>query len=449
MKTLLSIVFLIALSAQAGPIEDLAANTWYEVPNSRMSAVDPCPAQNCAYSAVEGFAAVMNDWSGGAFDTKRNNLIVWGGGHGGYAGNEIYTFNLDSLKWKRENNPSNPPALDVPYASDGGPCSRHTYDYIQYVASIDRFCSFGGAGFYQSGQTGTSHTDGFNFDAKTWSAYADCPCSGIGAISAYDPLTGHAWGKGTGYSPSYDLATALSEWNPATNVWTRRDNGNADLAYEYYLTAAIDPVNRKFVAAGNGKTVVWNISNTASITRTDLSSGPSAASPGMDYESNAKKLVAWSSGQSVNVFDGATNIWSTQAGSGATPTPPNSRGTFGRFRYCPAKNVFVVVNNTDENVFLYRFSAGTGTAVRTLPAGITPAEIAVSPNPFRSSVSIRLPKGAIACSIHDLNGRLLKQFVPGAAGALTWNAGSAPTGLYLLRAEIKGKMHTQRLLLQK
>ena len=107
--------------AWAGPIEDLKPGEWYEVPSSHMKDVDPCPMRNCSYSAVEGQGAVMDDWSGGAYDTVRDRLIVWGGGHGGYAGNEIYVFDLNQLKWSRITEPSDPPGKDVPYAPDGSP----------------------------------------------------------------------------------------------------------------------------------------------------------------------------------------------------------------------------------------------------------------------------------------------------------------------------------------
>ena len=59
--------FIWAAWANAGPVEDLKPGEWYEVPNSHMSSVDPCPTRDCAWSAVEGQAAVTNDWSGGAY----------------------------------------------------------------------------------------------------------------------------------------------------------------------------------------------------------------------------------------------------------------------------------------------------------------------------------------------------------------------------------------------
>jgi len=96
-------------------LDKLKAGEWYEVTNSHLEDVD---AQNdstanpnypggAPWQGVEGVAAVINDWSGGAFDTKGNRLLVWGGGHAGYAGNEIYAFNIDSLKWLRLTNRGN------------------------------------------------------------------------------------------------------------------------------------------------------------------------------------------------------------------------------------------------------------------------------------------------------------------------------------------------------
>ena len=118
---------------------------------------------------------------------------------------------------------------------------RDTYNYVQCVPGIDSFCTFGGAGFYQSGQTGTNHTDCFNFTTNKWERKGDSFFHGIGAMTAYDPIAKRVWGKGTGDSPSYEAATTLADWDPAQDMFTARDKGNADLAYAYYITAAIDP----------------------------------------------------------------------------------------------------------------------------------------------------------------------------------------------------------------
>lgn len=90
----------------------------------------------------------MSAWSGGDYDTKRDRLIVWGGGHMDYGGNELYTFDIVTMKWRNENNPNTTLTIDKnspesAYYMDGTPVSRHTYNYIKYVPYLDLFCSFG------------------------------------------------------------------------------------------------------------------------------------------------------------------------------------------------------------------------------------------------------------------------------------------------------------------
>ncbi len=46
-----------------------------------------------------------------------------------------------------------------------------------------------------------------------------------------------------------------------------------------------------------------------------------------------------------------------------------SGGVFGCFRYVPSRNVFARANDVDENVFVLRMAAGTGTLLPTPPDG--------------------------------------------------------------------------------
>src|SRR5215470_3874736 len=102
---------LIAPPAAAGSIEDLQPGHWYEVPNSRVRQILPNPflPGNPSY--------IMRAWSGGAYDTKRDRFIIWGGGHGDYGGNEVYAFDVNTLSWFRWG-----PSREIPPV--GGPCTE-------------------------------------------------------------------------------------------------------------------------------------------------------------------------------------------------------------------------------------------------------------------------------------------------------------------------------------
>lgn len=100
------------------------------------------------------------------YDSTRDRLVVWGGGHGAYAGNEIYAFNINALTWTRVTEPSSLTGFtngDVTYA-DGRPVSVHSYDQIEYDTFADRMFVFGGSRYSNGSNTPTAFN--FNFDSK-------------------------------------------------------------------------------------------------------------------------------------------------------------------------------------------------------------------------------------------------------------------------------------------
>jgi len=367
----LGLLFGAIQSAQAAcpaDIMNLAPGTWCEVPNSHMRDVAfQWPAGVTYTQNGVGVAAVMDTWSGGAYDTTRDRLIVWGGGHFAYGGNEIYAFDVNTLKWLRVTDPSVPPADGTAYASDGGPVSRHTYDVIQYVANVDSLCSFGVPSMYsQSGIL--NNTDCFNFGTMKWGRKADTLTMGYGSYSAYDPITGHAWMFGT------ESGCYLSEWDPANNVWAQRSDRVS--CYDTTKTAAIDPKRRKFVSIGGGEVYSWDIGSSGTVPWQSLSTSGatgiiSAGNPGFDYDPISDRFVAWNGGANVYTLNMDTLVWmlvSPALTNTVTPTAPNSSGTFGRFRYIPSKNAFIVVNSIDEDVYFYKLSSSAGMTPPQAPA---------------------------------------------------------------------------------
>ncbi|MEZ5481332.1 MAG: hypothetical protein R3E73_03890 [Porticoccaceae bacterium] len=85
--------------------------------------------------------------SGGDFDSKRNRLMIFGGGHADYCGNEWLAFDLDELGWHLLSGPSDLVGYDDQSGKtpDGNPASRHTYNGLAYIASSDEFLVHGGS----------------------------------------------------------------------------------------------------------------------------------------------------------------------------------------------------------------------------------------------------------------------------------------------------------------
>lgn len=364
-KNILTLIILLCVCTKAGIVEDLLPGHWVEIPNSQLQNVAPNPIP----VGSSGIASVMDAWCGGAYDTKRDRLIIWGGGHQDYSGNEIYVFDLNTLKWIRLNESSSNIGGDECSGiyPDGLPRARHTYNSVQYVYANDRYSAFGSGGFYPGGQCGNARFDAFNFTSLSWEKMPNMPNGsyGTGQFTAVDPLTGHVWSHGAAGS------SILAEWIPTSKTWVDHGNQWTEEYLSYYLTAVIDSASRTLVGVGGGEVRVWDLNKTGVIAGAKINTYGATEiiaknSPGLDYDPVSKLLVAWSGGPNVYTLDFKTKIWSkiVPANSNTVvPTTANTNGTFGRFRYIPSKNVFIAVNRVNENVYLYKLNRTPTTSV--------------------------------------------------------------------------------------
>ena len=340
-------------SVNAGVIENIKPGHWYRVPNSKLIKVVPKPHPQ----GNTGPDSILSTWSSAAFDSKRNQLIVWGGGHADYSGNELYAFDLKTLRWKRLTNPSRNVGgkVDSGYYPDGKPRSRHTYDYLEYIPPpFDRFCSCGGAALYPRGGIEVKNVDCFNFNKKKWERMQDTPAYSIGALSAYDPVKNEIWVHSVG---NVDL---FAKYIPGRNKWKAYGSrgGNSWIDYEY--NAEIEPEKRLFVAVGHGSVLVKKLGSGGSFRELKMRGSVSiqkADSPGLAYDPKLKKLVAWSGGANLYILDLKNKTWTKQRPAKSNrhiPPKATEVGIFGRFRYVPAYDIFIAVTEVNKDVYLYR-----------------------------------------------------------------------------------------------
>ena len=339
--------------ADAGILGKIKPGTWFRVPNSKLVSVVPRPYPKGANAPI----SIMSDWSGGAFDSKRNRLIVWGGGHTDYSGNELYAFELKSLRWRRLTNPSRNVGgkESSGYYPDGKPRARHTYDYVEYIPPpFDRFCSFGGAAMYPSGGIIVKNVDCFNFSKRKWERMQDSPAYSIGALSAYDPVKNEVWVHSVG---NVDL---FAKYIPGKNKWKSYGSKGGSSWIDYEYTAEIDPVQRLFVAVGHGSVLVKRLGSGGSFRKLRTKGAVAiqkADSPGLAYDPKLKKLVAWSGGANLYILDLKNKTWIRQRPAKTNKhIPPKATevGIFGRFRYIPKYDLFIAVTDVKKDVYLYR-----------------------------------------------------------------------------------------------
>jgi len=364
----------------ADAIDDLKPGQWYEIPNSAMRAVAPNPLP-AEIRAVEGTGAVIHSWSGGAYDTKRDRLLVWGGGHTAYAGNELYAFSLKTQSWERLTDPSsitNYTEGDQTYP-DGRPVSVHSYDQIEYDSVNDRLFVFGGSRYKQGSNIASSFL--FDFDKNDWERVGNIPGKGYSEIlglsltSAFEPESGQIYVGG-----KFGIAT----FNVATKEWKILNTRYADWRLVDGTTGVIDPKRKLFIQIGRGNAWIWDVSVMIPSRKDLITSGAkeieSCDAPGLDYDPISDRLVGWCGGGDVYTLNTDTMVWTKYTTtSTVVPDNPNTyknyHGTFGRFRYVPSKNVFIVVTHIDKNVFVYKLSDSNSANLPDVTITANPTEV--------------------------------------------------------------------------
>lgn len=362
------------LSALEVQLSNLPADSWYELPSSKLRPL--CAPESFGVKGVMGCTAAISAWSGGTWDPLHRKFLIWGGGHNDYWGNEVYAFDLRTGQWERLTDPS-PGPFDQDPLADGNPVSRHTYDGLTYITHADRF--FGHGGSRAKDGNGTSLTWAFDVGARVWQNRAPTTAGpgGYSLTATYDPASKLVFTRSTKNLQVYDYDQ---------NSWTVLEGfGFAPLWPRYEVSgdksSTIDTKRGLFWSVGSGDVLVWDIAAKALVTESWKTTGGGAYSnaarigghseqlfesgggdifdagaPGFDYDSKMDQIVAWKGGAAY-VLDLASKSWSIKSATGA-PTQPVSHGSFGRFAYLPHVNVFILINGVDANVTFYKNGPG-------------------------------------------------------------------------------------------
>ncbi len=329
---------------------------WHELPNTRLRPHCPSDAQYPGIYGNSGCASVTGAWGGAAFDAVGNRLLIMGGGHGDWAGNEVYELDLDTIVMRRINNPSYPLrdgciAGNGSTYADGRPVSRHTYNHLEWLPTQNLMFLYGGSRW----QCGYLGDDTWTFDPALdlWTprSNANAPDGNFSLSVVRDPVSGLLYARDVYHLHSY---------NPATHTWSQRST-DADIAVNSYKSAVIDPVRRRyyFYVAENRVLHSYDITNTTAQLTVTSTPAPSCAfmdrdAAGWQYDPVLDRLVAWNGGNTVHILD-ATNATCTTQEIPGGPTATNT-GTYGRFRYSPVSGAYVSCNGIDDNCYALRLS---------------------------------------------------------------------------------------------
>lgn len=327
--------------APPAAIAALKPGQWLELPNTKIRSVLPTKNVPPGYPPY-----VVTAWNGGTVDTNRSRLLVWGGGHNDYWGNEMYALDLPTLSIQRIVEPSAVTSQSNCSSAlpDRTPTSRHTYDGLTYIAHVDRF--FAAAGSLSPCGDGDYASWSYDFGSNRWQQMVSkAGPNGYDAMTVYDPQTKQVYAADN---------NNFFVYSAETNTYVRLGSH----AIDYHLSAAIDSKRRKFVMIGDGVQVIdlatGQLSNMSTTNTPALVTSKEA--PGIAYDPVADRIVAWHGGSNVYALNMDTGVWTQVA---TTPGPVDKapwEGTFGRWGYIPQYRVFALINDIDQNAWVFRLA---------------------------------------------------------------------------------------------
>lgn len=338
-------------------LDDAPAGSWLRVNRNHFSDVWTPLAQRPSVGA-ENPARVLFAWSSMTWDSNRDKLVFWGGGHANYSGNEVYRFDAHTLRWERASLPSeiyNPLGDQQWFAIDGphgAPIAAHTYDNQEFLPLADRFVTFGGGKFNSDAffvlLDGTTPTGPYFWDPSRAdpAAVGGAPGTQVSPASFPQVPGGRMWEnrdtlatRGVGSARPYKFVNGATAYagangrdvllvaespgagarlfrytihdlaNPAADQW--EVIGIKGDAYSDQGAGAFDPGRQLFVrtakgAVGQGITF-WNLATAgpANKSRTVYPVDPTGQfvltrRHGMDFDAVRKVFVLW---------DGDADVW--------------------------------------------------------------------------------------------------------------------------------------------
>lgn len=348
--------------------------TWKQIINSRE---DDYGWLNLRFDVANGVKPGVNNmvpWSGACVDTTNKQFLVFGGGHGDSNNNSVYSFDFTTLAWNRLSEPSAPTEQIFGEWTDHTPESVHSYGSPTFIPTL----GLKGTMFHTGGAYSTSDGNGgpspltwlFDLSTRKWTLGANNALGqGVGMMLQYDSGNNTVFICSQSSQPVY-------KYNITNGTYTPFSSNPMD---DFHMSGSINPVNRTFVAVAAGV----NDNGTAHLINevpldTGLRNRPpmagdltfingNVASPGFDWDSTSHVFVGWGNpitgAVATDIFlctppatVGGTYTWTkhSAAGGGDTPTAGQPLGTFGRFRYVPSHNCYVLVNDVTQNVYFYK-----------------------------------------------------------------------------------------------
>lgn len=347
-----------------------------------------CPANNFGgfgYNYPAHCHAVYDAWGSGALDDDDEYLLIYGGGHSDYSGDEVYALKYGQANpaLVRLTDPLAPSGNSYGYIPDAatcnqgttsptcGPNSVHSYNNLTYAPNTKEMFLDGGAVAFSGSRAVSAWTFGLIPTSPFWTRRDACghgvqgdtgSCTGSQyplsntdeGVITYDPVNQlvYMW---------FGQACEFWSYNSSTHAFTRLSTINCDTGSASDGAGTVDPDNHIQVTITSSK--IWSIGLSSPYTLSDHTSACSSALgswSGVAYDPIDKKVIIFpaSAGTTIYILD--TTAWSctTETYSGGPANPHTGdidyQGLSGRFQYSAKEDAFITCAGPYQDCFALR-----------------------------------------------------------------------------------------------
>lgn len=340
---------------------------WVALPSLSTSSALPTPVP----PGMTGIRSVTDTWCGGALRENGSFYILHGGGHGDYAGNEIYALqlSLDNPQWTRIWGPTPNSAIipDQYYYNDSppSPAAIHTYYVLAFNDQDDIFMRFMRGQYILPNFTGG--IDGIKWGAANWEQNQN---------NEIWPLPPPGWNYPDGQCKDQNGNVYLVNnrnrflWNRGSNSWTTPIQNSAHAVRS--SGCCFDSLRNTIWSFGGsygggtvgaGQAYMWNVSTNSeavlNLTGPYASAidGVNANNCGAIYDAVADRVFVLTGDTYVYVFDPSTHAVTRASTTGASlPSTTASTGAapWGKFQYAPQLGGVVIQPTWESPTFFMR-----------------------------------------------------------------------------------------------
>lgn len=343
-------ILILRSSAVALPAWLPSVGSWYEIPNTNPSSVEPAslPPGNGPRFKIDG-------WVSAAVDTRTSTVyLAAGGGHNDYAGNEVnrLALNVAAPAWEEIEPPSGTVSENVTHYGDGKPTSRHSYRGVTVDETGNRIMLWGGS-WYGGAPQAMDVVDSFNLSTNNYNAAATHPDIPSGVHKEIRAIVRNPANDNVYMFGDYNA----QRFNQSSNNWSTLISGQTGLYNEQRSAGAYDTSRDRIFLLGGNLVATYDVGgnsmSTQTLSGTDISATQEQAMvyvPSLDVY-----LVRHAaSGGTVYQVNASTFAVSSLSTTGGGSIPATTNGPYNKFLYVPALRGCIYVPTYTGNCWFLR-----------------------------------------------------------------------------------------------